>query len=244
MRKFRSACWFAAGFTFVSAVALPLSAKNVTDYSALSDDKLAARYEKAADVENPDYCKTLLPLLSEMAKRPGFTEGVGRAEIFAEYQCAIAEERYKDAYARSTQLEKITGISQQDDPAAANRLINMAGSTDGSALRKLDIPLFWQLSRELVRNKQSEIRLRMFRALADSPHLDRLNPAARSGIAQATITLDAENGVFSRAKILSRELQGPYPFLELLANRKLESMWPALEEMAGPNLQKVADADV
>lgn len=256
MRKFRSAYWFAASFTLISAVALPLSAKIVTDYSALSDEKLAARYEKAADVENPDYCKTLLPLLSEMAKRPGFPEGVGRAEIFAEYQCAIAEERYKDAYAQSTQLEKITGIAQQDDvalvlavvaeeyPAAANRLINMAGSADGSALGKLDIPLFWQLSRELVRNKQSEIRLRMFRALADSPHLDRLNPAARSGIAQATITLDAENGVFSRAKILSSELQGPYPFLELLANRKLESMWPALEEMAGPNLQKVADADV
>lgn len=120
----------------------------------------------------------------------------------------------------------------------------MAGSTDGGAIGRFNMDVFWELSRLLVRNKHDESRLRMFRAMADSPHWHRLPAESRSGIAQVTIALDAKNGSFERAKMLSGDLQGPYPFLELLANRKLEPIWPTLEEIAGPNLQKVADADV
>ena len=246
----------AAGLTLIAATAVPLNAKDKADYSGLSDDKLLARYTKATEVKNPDYCNTLRLMLDELAKRPQFTQNVVGTKFLNAFQCAIDEARYKDAYALSGQLEELAGVSQPDEnalvlavfaeeyPAAAARLIRMARSTDGSALATLDTQLFWQLSRELVRSKHSEIRLRMFRALADSPHLDRLEPSRRSGIANVAIRLDAENGVFSRAKMLIGELEGPYPFLELLANRKLEPLWPALEEMAGPNLQKAANADV
>ena len=246
----------AAGVTLLAAITVPLNAKDQADYSGLSDDKLLARYIKASETDNPEYCKILLPLLDEMAKRPKFEPNVSAPKQLNQFQCAISEARYKDAFALSRQLEQISGVAQPDEnafvlaviadeyPFAASRLIRMAGSTDGRAIATLDTQLFWQLSRELVRNKHSEIRLRMFRALADSPHLDRLEPSVRSGIAQVAMTLDAENGVFGRAKALSGKLQGPSPFLELLTNRKLESMWPTLEEIAGPNLQKVAEADV
>ena len=247
---------FTLGASLMCAVASPVTAKDQADHSALSDSKLLERYQKAAAAENPDYCKALLPLLGEMAKREVFQQNSGRAKTLTEYQCALTEQRYKDAYALSGELEKITGIALPDEtalalaviaeeyPAAASRVIKMARSPEGSALGKLDMTLFWQLSRELVRNKNSEIRLRMYRALADSPHLDRLNGQARSAIASEAITLDAESGNFSRAAVLMNELQGPYPFLELLANRKLEQIWPALEEIAGPNLQKISEADV
>lgn len=256
MFKLRNKCWFAVGAALMSATAHSATANDKADYGALPDDKLLARYEKAAEADNPDYCKILLPMLDEMAKRPSFGQNIDGPKILSQFQCAIAEGRYKDAYGLTTQLEKLTGIPQTDEnalllavvaeeyPAAASRIIKMARSIDGSAIGKLEMQLFWQLSRELVRNKHSEIRLRMFRALADSPHLDRLSPEARSGIAQVAMTLDAENGLFDRAKMLSGELQGPYPFLELLANRKLELIWPALEGIAGSNLQKVADAHV
>lgn len=256
MMQLRYVNRLAAGLTIMAAIAAPLNAKDKADYSGMSDDKLFARYAKAAEVENPDYCNILRPMLDELAKRPQFEQKVETPKLLNAFQCAISEARYKDAFALSGQLEKLAGFTQPDEnalvlavvaeeyPAAATRLISMAGSTDGSALATLDTQLFWQLSRELVRSKHNEIRLRMFRALADSPHLDRLEPSVRSGIANVAITLDAENGVFSRAKMLSSELRGPYPFLELLANRKLEPLWPALEEMAGANLQKAADADV
>ncbi len=256
MITLRSRILFTLGASLICAVASPVSAKDQADYSALSDSKLLERYQKAAAAENPDYCKALLSLLGEMAKREAFQQNSSRAKTLTEYQCALTEQRYKDAYALSGELEKITGIALPDEtalalaviaeeyPAAASRVIKMARSPEGSALGKLDMTLFWQLSRELVRNKNSEIRLRMYRALADSPHLDRLNGQARSAIASEAITLDAESGNFSRAAVLMNELQGPYPFLELLANRKLEQIWPALEEIAGPNLQKISEADV
>lgn len=245
-----------AGVTLLAAITIPLNAKNTSDYGKLSDDRLLERYIKASEAENPDYCKTVLPLLDEMAKRSTFEQTVIRPKYLNQFQCAISEARYKDAFALSLKLEDMTGVAQPDEnafvlaviaeeyPVAAARLIRMAGSTDGRAFATLDPQLFWQLSRELARNQHTEIRLRMFRALADSPHLDRLDPSVGSGIARVALTLDAEKGVFGRATTLSRRLQGPYPFIELLANRKLETMWPALEEMAGPNLQKVAEADV
>jgi tetratricopeptide (TPR) repeat protein len=248
--------WLTVGIVLMATIALPVHAKDKTDYSRLADDKLSARFAKAAAAEKPDYCKILSAMLDEMASRPQFAQKIATPKLLNALQCAISEARYKDAYALSGQLENLTGIAQTDEnalilaivaeeyPAAAARVVSMAGSTDGRAIATLDAQLFWQLSRELVRNKHSEIRLRMFRALADSPHLDRLEPSVRSGIARVAMTLDAENGVFSRAKMLSAELQGPYPFLELLANRKLEPLWPTLEEIAGPNLQKAADADV
>ena len=256
MITLRSRILFTLGASLICAVASPVSAKDQADYSALSDGKLLERYQKAAAAENPDYCKALLPLLGEMTKREAFQQNSSRAKTLTEYQCALTEQRYKDAYALSGELEKITGIALPDEtalalaviaeeyPAAASRVIKMARSPEGSALGKLDMTLFWQLSRELVRNKNSEIRLRMYRALADSPHLDRLNGEARSSIASEVIKLDAENGNFGRAKLLMGDLQGPYPFLELLANRNLEPIWPALEEIAGPNLLKISEADV
>lgn len=256
MTTLRSRILFTVGASLLLAITAPVYAAEPTEYSALSDSKLLERYQKVAAGKNPDYCKALLPLLDEMTKREAFQQTSTKAKTLTEYQCAISEERYKDAYNLAGELEKITGIALPDEsalplaviaeeyPAAASRIIRMARSTDGSALGKMDMRMFWQLSRGLVRNKNSEMRLRMFRALADSPHLDRLDGEARSAIARDAITLDAEAGNFNRAATLINELQGPYPFLELLANRKLESIWPALENMAGLNLQKVSDADV
>lgn len=239
-----------------STLATPAVAAEKADYGSLSDDKLLARIEKESKEPQPDYCGAMLPMLAEMDKRPRFNQRNKMPKLFSQFQCAIEENRYKDAYNLSQQLEKMTGKLQDEEtafvlalfaeeyPAATRRLINMAGSTDGSAIGRLDMQHFWHLSRELARQKNEESRLRMFRAMADSPHWERLTPEARSGIAQVMITLDARNGSFERANMLSRELQGPYPFLELLANRQLEPVWPALEELAGPNLRKVADADV
>lgn len=247
---------FTVGASLLCAVASPANAKDQADYSALTDDKLMVRYQKEVDADVPNYCKTVVPIIAEMATRPRFNENLERLKILADLQCALTESRYKDAFPLSVQLEKITGLAQLDDlavalavaaeeyPFAASRIIKIAKSTDGRALSSLDDAMFWQLSRELVRNKYPEIRLRMFRALADSPHFNKLTPELRSGIAKVAITLDAETGNFGRADILMSELQGPFPFLELLANRNLEPIWPALEAIAGPNMQKVSDADV
>lgn len=252
----RTAARIGLGAAMAITLCSNASALASEDYGKLSDDKLLARYEKAAAAEDPEYCKTLRPMLGEMQKRAKFASKIAPVRLLNQYQCAIEENRFKDAFTLAAQLEAQTGIAQDDEvafalalfaeeyPAAASRLIKLAGSTDGSAVGRVEMPYFWELSRQLVRNKHDEMRLRLFRAMADSPHLGRLSPNARSGVAQVTINLDAENGSFTRAKTLANELQGPYPFLELLANRKAEPIWPLLEELAGPNLQIVAEADV
>jgi hypothetical protein len=256
MTSVKRKAWLTVALACICAVGAPLYAKEAPDYSAFSDDKLQARYEKYAGAENPDHCNMLTPLLDEMAKRETFQPNIGNAKLLTAFGCAIDEGRYKDAFAASADVENIRGISfppqfmlalavaAEEYPTAASRIIKMAGSTNGEAFDTLDTQLLWQLSRGLVEAKNREMRLRMFRALADSPHWERLRPETRSAIAQETIMLDAENANYSRIKMLRSELMGPYPFIELLANRRLEPIWPELEEVAGPNLQKIADADV
>lgn len=237
-----------------ATVAVPASAKS--DLASLSDDKLLSRYSSATQDDNADHCKLVPSMLNEMAKRPRLSSRVGGARLYSKYICAWTEGRYKDAYQLSSQLEAASGVSLGDDigfilavsaeeyPAAASRVIKMAGAPDGSAFGRMEIDYFWELSRQLVRNKHDEMRLKMFRAVADSPHWERLAPEARSGVAQVTIALDARNGSYSRAKTLGNDLRGPYPFFELLAHRQTEPIWPLLEELAGANMQRIAEADV
>lgn len=256
MTSVKRKAWLTVAIACICGVGTPLYAKEAPDYSAFSDEELGERYEKYAQAENPDHCNTLTPLLDEMAKRETFQTNIENTKRFTAFRCAIDQGRYKDAFATSANVEKSMGISfppefalalavaAEEYPTAASRIIKMAGSTDGEAIGKLDRQLLSQLSRELALAKNKEMRLRMFRALADSPHFERLSPPMRSSIARETITLDAESANFDRVKLLAGELRGPYPFLELLANKTLEPVWPELEEIAGPNLQKIADADV
>jgi tetratricopeptide (TPR) repeat protein len=240
----------ALGTTF----AMPALAKS--ELGSLSDDKLLSRYISATKDDQADHCKAVPSLLNEMAKRPKLSRPVAGARLYSQYICAWTEGRYKDAYQLSSQLEAATGVSLGDDirfvlatsaeeyPAAASHIIKMAVAPDGSTFGRMEIGYFWELSRQLVRNKHDEARTKMFRAVADSPHWEKLTPEARSGIAQETIILDAKSGSYARAETLSRELQGPYPFFELLAHRTIEPIWPLLEKIAGPNMQLIADADV
>jgi tetratricopeptide (TPR) repeat protein len=240
----------ALGTTF----ATPALAKS--ELGSLSDDKLLSRYSSAMEDDQADHCKAIPSLLNEMAKRPKLSRRVAGARLYSQYICAWAEGRYKDAYQLSSQLEAATGVSLGDDvrfvlatsaeeyPAAASHVIKMAVAPDGSAFGRMETGYFWELSRQLVSNKHDEVRTKMFRAVADSPHWEKLTPEARSGIAQVTITLDAKSGLYGRAETLSHDLRGPYPFFELLAHRTMEPIWPLLEKIAGPNMQQIADADV
>lgn len=237
-----------------TAVGAPVSAKS--DIASLSDEKLMSRYGEAVKDDEADHCKLVPSLLDEMAKRPRLSGRVGGPRLYSKYICAWTEGRYKEAYQLSSQVEAASGVSLGEDisfilatsaeeyPAAASHVIKMAAAPDGSAFGRMETDYFWELSRQLVRNKLDETRTKMFRAVADSPHWERLKPEVRSGIAQVTMTLDAKNGIYTRANSLSRDLQGPYPFFELLAHRQMEPVWPLLEDIAGPNMQKIAEADV
>ncbi|MFN5128583.1 MAG: hypothetical protein ACK519_05430 [Sphingomonadaceae bacterium] len=256
MTSVKRKAWLTVAMACICAVGTPLYAKEAPDYSAFSDEELGERYYQLADPDNAKFCNVMPPLLDEMAKRQAFQPKIGNPELFSAFLCAAHERRYKDAFAISVDIEKIANfvlpleimlpveLGAEEFPAAARRIIKMAGSADGEAVGMLDEKFFWPLASTLAQNKNDEIRLRMFRALADSPHLGRLPANMRSDIAQETITLDAKSGSFGRVKMLKGELWGPYSFLELLANRKLEPIWPELEEIAGPNLQKVAAANI
>ena len=85
MITLRSRILFILGASLICAVASPVSAKDQADYSALSDSKILERYQKAAAAENPDYCKALLPLLGEMAKREAFEQNSKLANLDVPY---------------------------------------------------------------------------------------------------------------------------------------------------------------
>ncbi|MCL6625273.1 MAG: hypothetical protein K6T68_01645 [Alicyclobacillus shizuokensis] len=117
MTTLRSRILFTVGASLLLAITAPVYAAEPTEYSALSDSKLLERYQKVAAGKNPDYCKALLPLLDEMTKREAFQQTSTKAKTLTEYQCAISEERYKDAYNLAGELEKITGIALPDESA-------------------------------------------------------------------------------------------------------------------------------
>jgi tetratricopeptide (TPR) repeat protein len=254
MIKFKNLGRFMFCIALGAAVVTPVSAKS--ELASLSDEKLLSRYSSTLKDEQANHCNAVPFLLDEMEKRPKLNRRVAGARLYSNYICAWTEGRHKDAYQLSSQLEAATGISLGEDiklilatsaenyPAAASHVIKMAVAPDGGAFGRMEIGYFWELSRQLVRNKHDEARTKMFRAVADSPHWDKLTPEARSGIAQVTITLDAKAGLYDRAKTLSGDLQGPYPFFELLAHRTMEPIWPLLEDIAGPNMQRIAAADV
>jgi len=256
MTNVKCKAWLTVAMACICAVGTPLYAKEAPDYSAFSDEELGVYFQKFLVTENPKFCKDLDLLLDEVASRDAAKPYISDPNPLSALLCAVYEKRNKDALALSADLEEtldalllsnlmlLVEVDAGEFPAAARRIIKMASLADGDYISELDEDVFWALASTLAQNKNDEIRLRMFRALADSPHLGRLPANMRSDIAQETITLDAKSGNFGRVKMLKGELWGPYSVLNLLANRKLEPIWPELEEIAGPNLQKVAAANI
>lgn len=256
MTSVKRKAWLTVAMACMCAVGTPLYAKEAPDYSGFSDEELGVYFQEFLVTENPEYCKDLDLLLDEVASRDAAKPYLSDPTPLSALLCAVYERRHKDAFALSADLEEtldalllsnlmlLVEVDAGEFPAAARRIIKMASLADGDYISELDEDVFWTLASALALNKNDEIRSRMFRALADSPHLGRLPADMRSDIAQETITLDAKSGNFGRVKMLKGELWGSYSVLNLLANRKLEPIWPELEEIVGPNLQKIASANI
>ena len=257
MTSVKCKAWLTVAMACICAGGTPLYAKEAPDYSAFSDEELRAHYEKHAEAKNSGHCKVLTPLLNEMAKRVTFQPNVNDVKFLTTFQCAIDQARYKDAFAISTDVERIVGVpfpneftqalaaaADEEYPARMDGGCKNGCSKGSKPLAKPDRTWFWPWLSELVQSKTEDIRLQMFRTLELSALLEIYGPNERSIVAQEWLIHDAENGDFSRVKMLGQELRGPYPFLQLLTDKSLEPAWPQLEEVAGPNLQKIADANI
>lgn len=239
-----------AGFPIIVGLgSAPASAQNKQSYTSVPDNVLMQDFDKGINSPTPDYCGQLASIINELADRRASSSKLPYLKAYIDFQCAYVQQRWKDAYALVPTMERESGqtipdsgryilaVLAEEYVAGAKNVISMTKETDSRALTSMDGQLFFYLSRGLYKNNEKNLRAELMRALVDSAHWPKLNTELRSSVAEAVIKIDGEQGTDSRLTRLIYELQGPYPYRSMLADRKLQLIWPQLEKAAGPNMR-------
>lgn len=133
--------------------------------------------------------------------------------------------------------------SAADDVATArtmvDRITTLATAADARELVAIDDETLVRLWRNLGRLGIPEERVRLCGALAASPHFPALTRRIRSLTAITLLRSSAVPLDPAAARLLDEVAEFP-PFLEFLALRRYEPLWPAIEARVGPRLEGVA----
>lgn len=219
-----------------------------------TNEALLQSFDAERTKDPRDYCGQLVPILSEMATREQYVEQAVGLLADANMWCAIDQGRRAEAYKYMIEAEELFGESYgalgfqiaayaRHYDAAVDRLALMAAAKNSAELLD-NTDKFFAISHDLTKEGKTELRSRMFEALFASPHFEKFDDDTRSGIASNLLDDDAKRGDFSRAARLIAYLNSPDIYSDLLANRRYEKIWPAIESAVGPNLRTVSSAQV
>lgn len=216
----------------------------------LTDPKLIDLYNKSVTANPADYC-TILPMLSEMARR-NFTGGVEKVQTEYQVQCAIDRKDWTEAYQGIKKWEALGG----DKPPAQEwifRLAFLAGEDD-EALERLEImtklddpePLttlpdkaLFLLARKFSEDGRDDHETRQLQMLFESPHFELLSAAIRSESASRMLEEHVKNGYVGDVGKMLPHITSPLHYTVMLADRSYEPIWPRIERLAGPNMADI-----
>lgn len=227
----------------------------LSDIKSVSDADLEEKLKTVMDDGVPDYCNVIGPIIAEMIERGSFSGVIKLQKSHADFQCAITERRWADAYQKMLVFEELVGRSMgsfgftiaqiaDQNMAAVARLERIASDPDNKEFLALDMNSVFAVSSSLSRNKQVKANKRMWMAMYESESFNQLGAGLKSDVAAILLEIDADRGQFQKASEYVGLLANIHIFPDMLAERKYERIWSVLEQAAGTNMSIMANKAV
>lgn len=216
----------------------------------LTDPKLIDLYNKSVTANPADYC-TILPMLSEMARR-NFTGGVEKVQTEYQVQCAIDRKDWTEAYQGIKKWEALGGdkppaqewifrlafLAGEDDEAL-ERLEIMTKLDDPKQLTSLPVQMLFALARRFEEDGQRDRVIQQYQMLYLSPHFKLLSPNIRSASALRMLEGKLKKADFGEVGELLVGITSPYSYITILADKSYEPIWPQIEQHVGANMANI-----
>jgi hypothetical protein len=230
----------------------PLLAEQLPDLKSLNDKQLIALYTKVSSESGIDFCNRLSPVISELMKRPGINAPLQQQKTLSDFNCAIDDGKWTTAYRLMADVEELTGnslgklgflvaLASEHPENAAKRLTAIAAMKDDDEFLAIEDSQIFQLFSQLWTDKLFSVRAKTANAIMESPHFGKRSSNVHSHMASVIIDEEARLGAFKRSRKLLEKIDSPYSYIEFLALKKYEPIWPEAENRAGPNLSLAID---
>lgn len=235
----------------VAVAQLKPDSTSTSDVKSMDDGALAKLLQSyLVDPKTPN-C-TYESLLSEMQNRERFKADTALLHTIASMECAAEKKDWKKAY-RFAQIWEQADEQASLEAVFISVLAYLSGNLDDALDRfeiiaKMERPDFLlrysdQTISEFVNKVRREGKegdeTRFYKALVQSQHFNLLLPDVKSTAAAHMVGVRLADGDEDGAVALLQHVTTPYLFSELLALRKFEPIWPAIEQRIGPNMKNV-----
>lgn len=235
--------------------AAPLSAQDIGaaaapyDAASKSNAELIAKADDDSDrwVERP--CDLGVPLFTELARRVPEDAYPARGLLLAGALCDDKNEDYAAGYAKVKELE--TSWPGYDfsylgfyfafrTESAADYIARLRALSDAQ-LGKLTSDRFWPARRMINQQGLEGDFRKLMLEWVDHKRIVHLPFDLQSGVTAAAMRAAVAEGRNEMVPGLLVEIRSPISYIDFLADRELESIWPLLEERVGPNFDRIAD---
>jgi len=231
------------------------ASQKVNPYSDLSANDLDVLFGQAKKEKPLRYCEKLLPLAKERSRRDASSLKKKAYEDYADFQCALDERRWDDAYTAMVRYESnswkpmgsfgfrmayYTGHYQD----AVERLEALGPNNYSRDIFEIDPQMFWGLFSKLSSSEENPLQKRAIDAMVQSPYFTDLDAGFRSGLSAWKLRFDAKSGSFQNAEKWISAMVSPTVYLAMLADRRFEAIWPDLEQAVGEHFVDINDRNV
>lgn len=222
-------------------------AATVANLRALPTDELQERINRAFGGDRP--CAEKLPLVTEMARRKANDNKFQNAFFALQIQCALESRAYGEALELLEDKDPAGEIFSlglgidlavaTDQPQAALTWLERAiDARDRETLGEMDRNRWFGLGRMLTDagfgDRFDELRLQ----IVDSKLIEVMDRRITASIALGAFRAKMASGDATELDAVLAYLPGPTPYFGLLADRRYEAAWPALERWVGPNMRE------
>lgn len=223
------------------------------DFRAMSDAELRARVD-AVDTDGfSDACRSKMPLFAEVVRRFPSSRLAKQGSLIAQAFCAYEQQRHEDGLRLLKQAESdfperhypglgLVFAERLKDGAEALERLRLI--VEAGELADFPTELVYAGVRTLRSDGLTDELDELGSELTSSSDFADLDPELQSLFASGAIRHGFKIGDLSRLAELLRYDSNPSSYLSMLSDREYEAAWPQIEERAGDNLAKVAEAYV
>ena len=219
------------------------------DAASKSNEELLDKADDDSDpwVQRP--CDLGVPLFTELARRVPEDGYPARGLLFAGALCDDENDDYAAGYAKIRELEARWPEYDFNDVGfyfayrtenAADYIARLRASSDGQ-LGKLTSGRFWPARRMINQQGLEGDFRKLMLEWADQKRIVHLPFELQAGVTATAMRAAVAEGRNEMVPGLLVDIRSPMSYIDFLADRELESIWPLLEERVGPNFDRIAD---
>lgn len=242
---------FAAALLWASSLSAQETAEAEQFYDAesKSDEELKAKVGDKDDpwLERP--CELGVPLFGELARRLPENPFFIRGELLSGAFCDDVEGEYEAGLVKLKQLENHwpendfsnLGFYFAFRSNDATEYLSRLRALDDKQLSEFDPERFWQGARMINTQGASDAFDDLMLEWIDSRRLSILPADLQGGVSRNALEAAIRQGRTDMAPQLLATIRYPSTYVDLLASRKYEPVWPLVAERAGPHLDRITD---